>query len=256
MKNHIRLFVLFSCVALIATVLSPGLRADAWDKKTILTIDKPIQLPTKVLEPGKYVFKLADSQSDRHIVQVFSEDEKHLITTILAIPNERLKPTGKSAFGFWETPAGQPQALRAWFYPGDNFGQEFAYKPSMAAEITAYNKTTVPTVSSEDVKTAEVETPKAETEQPVATAKEEPKEQTTEIARNVEPAPAPAPEAAPVAQSPDAQPAPVAAQSDRVQADRPAELPQTGSYYPLIALTGLLSLGGFAFTTARSRQRS
>ena len=49
------------------------------------------------------------------------------MTTILAIPNYRLQPTGKTVFTFWETPPGQPKALRAWFYPGDNFGQEFAY---------------------------------------------------------------------------------------------------------------------------------
>ena len=80
-------------------------------------------------------FKLLDSPSNRHIVQIFNEDESQLITTILAIPNYRLRPAGKTTFEFWETPAGEPTAMRAWFYPGDNFGQEFAYPKSLSVLI-------------------------------------------------------------------------------------------------------------------------
>ena len=64
---------------------------------------------------------------DRHIVLIYSADGTHLVTKVMAVPNLRLRPTGKTVFQFWETPAGQPKALRAWFYPGDNFGQEFVY---------------------------------------------------------------------------------------------------------------------------------
>ena len=125
MINSIRLLALTSLAAAVS--LAPMAKADEWNKKTILTVNEAIQLPSVVLQPGTYTFKLLDSQSDRHIVQVFDKDGMHLITTILAIPNYRLQPTGKSEFAFWEVPAGQPAAMRAWFYPGDNFGQEFAY---------------------------------------------------------------------------------------------------------------------------------
>src|SRR5262249_46901190 len=107
--------------------LAPTVKADEWNKKTIVTVDQAIQLPNVVLQPGSYVFKLLDSLSDRHIVQVFNKEDNHLITTVLAIPNYRLEPTGKTVFTFWEVPPGEPPAVRAWFYPGDNFGQEFAY---------------------------------------------------------------------------------------------------------------------------------
>jgi len=249
MKSIATVFASVSCAALIVAGLAPEARADAWNKKTIITIDQRMQVPKKVLEPGKYVFKLADSQSDRHIVQIFSEDEKHLITTILAIPNYRLKVRGKSEFGFWETPAGQPRALRAWFYPGDNFGHEFAYPPSMSTEITTYAKQTPPTTyseSEEDLSTAKVvEQAKTETETYAV-------EEKTEVAQVREPevVPAPAPEPAPVtvAEAPAPQPAVI------VQADRPEPaLPQTASNYPLIALIGFLSLGVFTAMSARSR---
>src|SRR5258708_20652884 len=136
MKRVIKLFASVACATLLVVGLSPAVRADAWNKKTILTVTQAIQVPNKVLEPGQYVFKLADSQSDRHIVQIFNGDESHIITTILAMPNYRLRPTGKSQFTFWETPAGEPPALRAWFYPGDNFGQEFRYRPTQLAKLT------------------------------------------------------------------------------------------------------------------------
>src|SRR5271168_4026857 len=140
-----RLALAIACVGILGVALAPTARADEWNKRTILTVNEPIQVPGQVMQPGKYVMKLLDSPSNRHIVQIFNEDETHLITTILAIPNYRLEPTGKTVFGFWETPPGQPKALRAWFYPGDNFGQEFAYPKSAAVQIAASAHAPVPT---------------------------------------------------------------------------------------------------------------
>jgi len=249
MNSTMKLSAILPCAALLLSGLAPAARADAWNKKTILTVSERIQVPNnKTLEPGKYVFKLVDSQSDRHIVQIFTEDEKQLITTILAIPNYRLKPTGKSEFDFWETPAGMPPAIRAWFYPGDNFGQEFAYRPSMSEQIATFNKKSVVTTysqSDEDLKTAKVEQSKAY-------------EETTQVAQNVEPAPEPTPAPAPaVAAEPEPAPAPAQVVTEsRVQADQAVqtELPHTASYYPLITLAGLLSLGAFVLLTMRARR--
>ena len=134
-----------AAVCLGALTFAPNAMADQWNKRTIITVGEPIQVPGKVLQPGKYVMKLMESPSNRHIVQIFNEDESKLQTTILAIPNYRLQPTGKTEFGWWETPAGQPRAMRAWFYPGDNFGQEFAYPKSEAVSIAAVTNQQVPT---------------------------------------------------------------------------------------------------------------
>jgi len=221
-----RLALTVASVGLLGIALSATARADEWDKRTILTVNEPIQVPNKVLPPGKYVIKLLDSPSNRHIVQIFNADESHLETTILAIPNLRLQPTGKTVFTFWETPPGQPKALRAWFYPGDNFGQEFAYPKSAATQIAATAHAPVPTTEAqtqEEFATAPVTTTPA----PEVT----PAPQQTEVAQNTPPpAPAPAPEPAP--------------------APAPQELPKTGSYYPLIGLAGVFSLGLFALVRA------
>jgi hypothetical protein len=136
MKNYLRTIAFVAVVSITGVGIAA---ADQWDKKTIITIDEAVQLPNMTLQPGTYVIKLANSNSERHVVQFFDKDERHLVTTVLAIPNERLRLTGKSVFAFWEVPAGQPKALRAWFYPGDNFGQEFAYPRQEAATITASN---------------------------------------------------------------------------------------------------------------------
>jgi hypothetical protein len=137
------------CVALVGVVLAPAARADAYDDKTVITFSGPVEIPGVhlkgwgVLPAGTYVFKLVDSQSDRHIVQIFSEDEKTVYATILAIPNYRLKVTGKTVMTFRERPAGEPEALRAWFYPGKNWGEEFVYPKSVAIEIAKSTGTAV-----------------------------------------------------------------------------------------------------------------
>ena len=186
-------------VALIAAAVASPVKADEWNKKTVITVNEPVQMPSccnaehvVVLQPGTYVLALVDSLSDRHIVRVFEKDGKTVVTTILAIPNYRLKPTGKSTFQFWETPAGQPRAMRAWFYPGDNFGQEFAYHKTTSIEIAKAVKAPVPTavVESEvDLKTAAVV---------VVDEKGEEKPAEVIVARNEPPVQAEAPQAAAV----------------------------------------------------------
>jgi hypothetical protein len=225
--NRIALAV--ASIGLLGVALAPNARADEWNKKTILTVNEPLQVPNKVLPPGKYVMKLMDSPSNRHIVQIFTGDDMHLITTVLAIPNYRLQPTGKTQFGFWETPPGQPRALRAWFYPGDNFGQEFAYPKSESVAIAAFSKATVPTTYAEnetDLATARVGTVNE-------TGQEAPIQETAAVAAAA-PAPAPAPEAERAAPAPAPEPAPA-----------PQELPKTSSPLAMIALAGLFSLAAF-----------
>lgn len=221
-----RFALAITSVGLLAgAALAPSARADEWNKKTILTINESIQVPNKVLPPGTYVMKLLDSPSNRHIVQVFDKNEQHLETTVLAIPNYRLEPTGKTQLQFWETPPGQPKALRAWFYPGDNFGQEFAYPKSEAMQIASTTHQQVPTTYAQNE--SELTTAK------VTTTNEKGEEQ--EVAQATPP-PAPAPEPAPAAPAPEA---------ERQAPAPPPALPHTASPYPLIGLAGLLSLGAF-----------
>lgn len=130
-----RVAPMLSSLALIAASL-PVVRASEWDQKTILTIQQSIQVADQVLPPGTSVFKMLNVPPDRHLVQVFNADETKLVTATMTIPNYRLKQTGKGRFLFWETPPGQPKALRAWFYPGDLIGHEFADRTGRHHEKT------------------------------------------------------------------------------------------------------------------------
>jgi hypothetical protein len=123
------------CAAVLALAFAPGARADQWNKKTILTFSGPVQIPGVTLPAGSYVFKLADLSSNRHVVQVFDKDEKKVYGTLLAIPDERLEPTSDPVVLFAERPASMPQAIRAWFYPGERIGNEFVYPRTQAMKI-------------------------------------------------------------------------------------------------------------------------
>ena len=227
-----QLVLAVASIGLLGVAIAPSARADQWNKKTILTVNETVQVPNMVLPPGKYVIKLLDSQSDRHIVQIFNGDETQLLTTILAIPNYRLQPAGKTVFGFWETPLGQPKALRAWFYPGDNFGQEFAYPKSAAVQIAANAHAAVPTTEvteASQLGTASVTTTPAPQEETAQTT-----------AQTTTPAAAPEPQPEPQAVAQEPAPAPTPSPSPA-----PQELPKTASPYPLVGLAGMLSLAMF-----------
>jgi LPXTG-motif cell wall-anchored protein len=253
--KHLPSVTLAAFAGCIGVVLAPAIQADDWNKKTTLTVTEAVQLPscctpghTVTLQPGEYVMVLVDSLSDRHIVRVFDKNQEHVITTILAIPNYRLQPTGKTVFQYWEVPAGQPQALRAWFYPGDNFGQEFAYHKQTAAQIAAYVNTPVPAVeadtsAAEDLKTA-----------PIVVI--------DQIGK-VSPLVLTKPDATPAFETVPVQSAPAAAESFTQTAERtkpspaqettPQTLPQTASAMPLLVLVGVFALAAFAVLSIRAR---
>ena len=155
---HSRTALVMACGAALALgFVTFGAKADEWDKKTVLTVNQPIQVQDTFLQPGQYVFKLLRSDSDRHVVQIFNSNESHIINTILAIPKERMEPTGSSQFTFYETPAGKARALRAWFYPGDLVGQEFTYPKHLrdvAMTTTSENTNQTTTTTTQEAQPA------------------------------------------------------------------------------------------------------
>src|SRR5882724_3201953 len=137
-----RSFKAVCCVGVLAAVTvmaAPGIHADEWDKKTILTFSGPVQIPGATLQAGSYVFKLADLSGNRHVVRVFDKDEKKIISTMMAMPNQRLTPSDKPVVLFSERPSGSPQAIRVWYYPGDTIGNEFVYPKRQAMAIAKAN---------------------------------------------------------------------------------------------------------------------
>src|SRR3984957_8628578 len=225
-------------LALLGLAFSPSAPADEWNRKTVITFSGPVEIPGVhlqgygVLPAGTYVFKILDSKSDRHIVQIFSQDELTVYATILAIPNYRLKPTDKTVMTFRERPAGQPEALRAWFYPGRNWGEEFVYGKAMAMELAKTENAPVLFTPAEiPVEVAQPVT--SVTEPVVATLVQAPIMAITPAGVEVQ--------AAEVVTAPP--PAELVLNSPAVTPFVDT-LPATASSLPMIGLFGLLALGG------------
>jgi LPXTG-motif cell wall-anchored protein len=225
MKNVKAVFCLLAVAMLGATVL-PSARADEWNKKTIVTFSQAVEIPGKILPAGTYTFQLLDSTSDRHIVQIFNADGTQIIATILAINNYRLQPTGDTVMKFSERPGDDPEALRAWFYPGNSFGQEFVYPKVRAIQLAQTTKEIVPAVAADTLDDNAMRTVPI-----VAVTPDEKEVEVTTVIQTTPPAAEVTP--TPVA---EVTPAPVVAVKEA------EELPQTGSSMPLIALLGGLSI--------------
>ncbi len=139
----------FATFALLA--LATSAKADEGNKRTTLTVDVPIAVPGCVLPAGTYVIKIASTLgANENIVEIYNADETRLLTSVLAIPDYRDEVTSKSQFVFWKMPGSQVQALQAWFYPDDDYGQEFVYPEDMAAKIAHANDKPVPAVSGQN----------------------------------------------------------------------------------------------------------
>ena len=221
-KRLSRALVCAFSITVLCTMFSSTASAQNWNKRTSVTFSAPVEIPgagAQVLPAGTYVFRLLDSQSDRHIVQIFNKDESHLYATILAIPNYRLQATDKTVMTFAERAVGEPQAIRAWFYPGDNSGQEFAYPKKRAVELAKVAK--VPVLYIPDEVAPNIVAPvKTATEAPVIALKEVPLKAVKPTGEDVA--------IAEVIVPPPVQTA--------------ATLPRTASDLPLLALMGFLCL--------------
>jgi len=238
----------------LATIAATSAKADDWNRKTVITFSGPVEIPGVhlkgwgVLPAGTYVFKILDSQTDRHIVQIFNKEETVIYATILAIPNYRLRATDKTVMTFRERPAGQPEALRAWFYPGKNWGEEFVYPKSKAMELAKTTNTPVLFTSTE--LPVEVAEPEKLADAPVV----------AEMKRTPILAVKPTGEEVQLAEVVTTPPALTqlamasSASSDAPAAPARKRLPATASTEPLFALLGMMTLGAAAATRAIAKR--
>jgi hypothetical protein len=201
-------------LSLLALIPASAATASDWNKKTTLTFSQPVEIPGQILPAGTYVFKLVNLLSDRHIVQVLNADETKIFATILTLSDYRLVPTGDTVIKFLEVPAGSPEALRAWFYPGNTIGEEFVYLKPRAMALAMASKAVVPAIP------AEATTAEQMAKAPIVAITPEQKE-------------------TPVSASIQTTPPATVAQADTSR----RELPKTASELPLIVLLGLGSLG-------------
>ena len=200
----------------VAGALAPAAKADPVYKRTEVTFGQPVEIPGMVLAPGTYVMELLDPYVDPNIVRFYDSTQHHLYAMVFAARAYRLDPTDKTVITFEERANNAPEAIKDWYYPGDNWGEEFIYPKAHPVQVAA----TAP-APKRPVQAAVTPAPKPE----VKPAPQQP----VQVAQ-AQPAPKPA--------APVNPPAPAAT-------EKPKELPKTASDVPLAALTGgLLLLAG------------
>ena len=228
--DRFKVVAMVFCLGLVVITARTNAKADEWNNKTVMTFDEPFEVPgvgAQILPAGTYVFKILGDPGDRNIVQILNQSEDHVFTTILAIPNYRLRATDKTVLTFRERGEGQPEAIHAWFYPGHEWGEEFVYPKARALEIAKI--VNAPVLATPVEVTAPVEALKAA---PVVAVK--PTGEEVAVTEVVEAPPVEVAAAAPAA--------------------APEPLPQTASHLPLVALMGILSLGAFLGLLAVSKR--
>jgi hypothetical protein len=123
------------CLAIVGFAIPFDAGAQRFDKKTTVVVNRPFEIPGKVLQPGEYVFRLFEVAGNRNVVQVMSPDEKRTYALVLGIPDYRLDAPEEADISFYEAERGAPLPVHAWFYEDSNFGVEFVYPKRRAVEI-------------------------------------------------------------------------------------------------------------------------
>jgi hypothetical protein len=224
--------------AVLAFAMTPPAFADDYSKLTLLTFSGPVDVPGITLPAGTYRFSLADPESGRRVVRVADKDGTHTLGMFISIPNQRMKPTDKPVVMFKEAAAGSPQAIQAWFYPGETYGYEFAYPHDQALKIAkATHKPILSATKEGEVSRID------EHDKPVSS--DETLKESSEARTPVTPSAAATAQSSAAAPAP---PSPVTTSGTRETPTSPARkhLPRTASDLPLLAVLSALGLAAGA----------
>src|SRR5688572_27645505 len=225
------------------------------DSRTEFTFNQPVELPGVTLPPGTYIFRFVDGTTGRKVMQVQAKDASNkTYGMFLTINAERPRPPDDAELRFLETPAGQPAAVKTWWYPGNTIGREFIYPKSQARRLAQATHQTVLTTQAENVTNEQMATAElayvSESGQETALTNE----QLVEAAANTPPVGTVTQQSASSAQATRAADANVAAARTPAQEGTMARarLPRTSTPLAGIGLLGVLSLLGGAWIRFRA----
>lgn len=145
-----RVLVVSCCLAANCVVSAFAASRNQKGQTTKVVFTAPVEIPRRVLPAGSYLFTLVPGDPEHNLVQVWTADRQHLIATDLTVPDYTLHPAGNTTLKFDMTKySAEPDALRAWFYPGDEFGHEFVYSEDRAKDIASRSGRSVLAMSNE-----------------------------------------------------------------------------------------------------------
>ena len=250
MKRAIAIATATVLALLVALTLNVAAQQPDTRDRTIMTFSSAVELPGMRLEPGTYVFRMADNAS-RNVIQVLDKDEKEMLGQWLFVSAERPEVSGDTVVTFRETSAASTPAVQYWYYPGEKIGKEFIYPKDQALRIAQRTGATVQSEDGPVTGTAQAE---------VAVVPAEPEPSTSADAGIVEGPGLPAAQAETTVAtsgssdtkavgtsgSGDRQESTIAQADTRANSGAVSELPATASPLALSGLMALLSLAGAA----------
>jgi hypothetical protein len=218
------------------------------DSRTEFTFNQPVEMPGVTLPAGTYIFRFVDATTGRKVMQVQAKDASNkTYGMFLTINAQRPRPSDDAELRFLETPAGQPAAVKTWWYPGNTIGREFIYPKSQARRLAQRTNQTVLTTQAESVTNDQMQT--ADLAYVAPSGQETPltDEQLVAAAANTPPV-GTAGQSTPAAQDSTAATRAPAQEGTMAR----ARLPRTGTPLAGIGLLGLMSLLGGAWVRFRA----
>ena len=119
-------------LALVAAASVAPARANTYDARSHFAFSSPVAIPGTTLPAGEYVFRLADPDSGRSIVQVL-DLQGNVYGMFFTQRSERGVPADTAEVRLGEAPEGQPRSIRDWWQPGETSGRSFMYRPGEAS---------------------------------------------------------------------------------------------------------------------------
>ena len=125
--------------SLAAIALFVGFSADraeasmTHDNRTYFSFSQPVAIPGAVLPAGDYVFRLADPDSGRGIVQVLNLETGEAHGMFFTVPADRATVAEEPEITLGEAPEGMTRSIATWWYPGTTNGRTFLYAPGDAS---------------------------------------------------------------------------------------------------------------------------
>jgi hypothetical protein len=247
--------VAFLTLAVLTLSIAGRAEAQPSDYRTYFTFSAPVTLPGITLPAGKYIFRLADADSSRKVINVMSGDGKRSLAMLHTIPDQAMKAPKDAEIRFMETSAKVPPPIKTWWYAGKAIGYEFIYPRQQALQLAKSTSEPILTTAQEttDFEKGELSRVGANDNQAAVTVEESPAPR--EASGRAQQADVDA------AQSPAQGGAGAIAPQDtradeRTRSTARTELPRTASSVPAVAIFGTLALAlGFGLSR-RGRTRA
>lgn len=236
-----------SVLVVLVFAAASGANAITHDKRTYFTFNQPVALPGVTLPAGTYMFRLANPDTSRNVIQVANREGTESYAMLNTIQATRPDAPKDSEIRFRETASGAPAAVGTYWYMGERTGYEFMYtKEQLAAlnrgaqpapteasvtestNVAEKDSAAVPPIANPDTSRDVVEGEGVPSVDAAA-------DQESQVAQAQQPNQSVAPEQQPASPAPSS----ASSQSDTTR----SQLPQTASPLALLLLGGMASAG-------------